>query len=136
MQTENLTEDNYLIYAAKAYDSPGAVTSEFDEDINRIKYIKRLFSKYRTSGDLKERLILNHIIILFNVLGNEACTRILFLKIGVKYYPQLKTFLLFLNRMPDVVQKVNGSDIISADIKVDFTIAEILRNIIHGEHKS
>ena len=78
---ENLNDDNFLIYAVKCYNSPHYIMSEFESDLKRTKYLKRLFRRYKSSGILKERLILNHIILLNNVFGIEACARILFYKI-------------------------------------------------------
>src|SRR4051812_15429158 len=98
---ENLTEKNYLLYAIKAYESPQCIFSEFENDFKRIKYVKRLFRKYKCSKDIKERLILNHIICLSNVFGVEATTRLLFFRIDTKDYDLLKTFLVFLDYMPD-----------------------------------
>ena len=95
----------------------------------RIKYIKRLVSKYKQTQDLKERLILNHIIVLSNVFGVEPCVRMLFYKIDKTDYSILKTFLLFLNYMPNIVRGIRGKDILSSDIIVDMTIANILRKI-------
>ncbi len=95
---KDLTEENYIFYAIKNYDNPQcAGTKEFYEDLSRIVYLKRLFRKYKTSGELKERLILNHIIILYNVFGIEAASRLLFFKIEEDHHSQLKTFLIFLN---------------------------------------
>lgn len=103
--------------------------SEFEEDIKRIKYIKRLIKKYLATDDLKERLILNHIIILSNVFGVEATVRMLFLKLDRKLYPILKTFLLFLNYMPDMIYGIDGKTILSADITVDIKVGAKLRLI-------
>ena len=88
-----------------------------------------MIKRYSITGDLKERLILNHIIILSNVFGIEASTRMLFLKIGKKEHDILKTFLLFLNFMPNVVKGINGRNIRSSDIAVDMNVAKNLRNI-------
>src|SRR5665213_1542686 len=96
----DLNDDTFLLLAMKAYDKPGAVTSEFEEDLKRIKYIKRLIKKYQGTGELKERLILNHIIILSNIFGVQEAVRILFYKLHETDYPILKTFLIFLNYMP------------------------------------
>jgi hypothetical protein len=126
---ENLNDDNFIMYAIKAYEKPNCIMSEFEEDIKRIKYVKRLIKKYMATGDLKERLILNHIIILSNVFGIEATVRMLFQKLDEKYYPILKTFLLFLNHMPSIVAGVNGKNINSADITVDLLIGNKLRLI-------
>jgi hypothetical protein len=87
MLYEPLSEDNFLLYAIKVYDNPSCKgMNEFYEDLNRIKYIKRLFNKYETKKILKERLLLNHIMILNNVFGVEGCARILFFKIEPKYH--------------------------------------------------
>ena len=126
---ENLNDDNFIMYAIKAYNKPNCIMSEFEEDIKRIKYVKRLIKKYMATGDLKERLILNHIIILSNVFGIEATVRMLFLKLDEKHYPIIKTFLLFLSYMPTVIYGVNGKNIISADITVDILVGNKLRLI-------
>jgi len=125
----DLNDDTYLIIAMKAYDSPNVLLSEFEEDLKRIKYIKRLIKKYQTSGYLKERLILNHIIVLGNVFGIEQCVRILFYKLQPEEYPVLKTILLYLNYMPHIVNSVKGRDIYSADITVDLNVGKLLRAI-------
>lgn len=103
--------------------------SEFEEDLNRIQYIKRLITKYNNGGDLKDRLILNHLMVIYNVFGVEAATRILFFKLDPEDYPVLKTFLVFLNFMPDVVSGVNGYNIHSSDIKLDKGTVQCLRAI-------
>lgn len=124
-----LNNDNFLLYAANNYISPHYIEQEFFSDIKRIKYIKRLIQRYNTSGDIKARLVLNHIIMVYNVFETEPCTRMLFLKIGEKNYCQLKTFLVYLNYMPSIIRNVNGSDIISSDILIDNNIANILREL-------
>jgi hypothetical protein len=127
---QNLTEENILLYAAKCYDNPASRgTQEFVEDYDRIKYIKRLFKRYQTKGVLKERLILNHTIILFNVFGIEAATRILFFRLEPDLWPMLKTVLVFLNFMSDRVIGINGKDIISSDIALDARLITVLRGI-------
>ena len=99
-----LDDNNWLIYAAKFYDNPSCFSDEeFIDDIQRIKYIKRLFKRYKDKGELKERLILNHIIILNNVFGPEATTKLLFLHLGDEYKEYLKPFLCFLGLMPEKV---------------------------------
>jgi len=101
MYFEELNEDNFLIFAIKNYENPQSVTKEdFDKDLNHFKYIKRLLKRYKKTGELKEHLLINHFIILFNIFG-EATTPILFYKIEFTMWPQIKTFLLFLNRLPD-----------------------------------
>jgi hypothetical protein len=125
----SLTNENFLLYAANNYFSPHYISEEFCSDLKKIKYIRRLIQKYKSKGELKERLILNHLILLYNVFNDEACTKMLFLKIGESNYSTLKTFLIYLNFMPDVVFGVNGKNIISSDINIDFNIANKLREI-------
>jgi hypothetical protein len=125
-----LTEDNFLIYAIKNYDNPSCKgIDEFNDDLKRFKYLKRLFKKYNNGKDLKERLILNHIIILNNLFGTDAATKMLFFKIDKKFWPQLKTFLVFLNFMPIEVIVSKGIEIKEADIPLDNDIIEALRKI-------
>lgn len=126
---EDLNEDNFMMYAAKCYTSPHCIMSEFEGDIKRTKYLKRLFRRYKVSKSLKERLILNHIILLNNVFGTEATARILFHKTDERDYDILKTFLSYLNIMPDVVYGVNGKNIYSGDIEIENNVAEILGRI-------
>ena len=126
-----LDESNFLLYAAKHYDNAQCFdTVEFYEDLNRFKYIKRLFNKYRESGDLKERLILNHIMILYNLFGPLATTRMLFLKLR-GYESYLIPFLVFLNYLPDVIIGIGieNKTIHTSDIELDKSIIEALRKI-------
>jgi hypothetical protein len=125
----DLNDSNVLLYAAKCYDKPNCIQSEFDEDYKKFRYIKRLLHRYRLTGELKERLILNHLILCHNVFGIEASTRILFLRCNEKDYSALKTFLLYTSAMPALVKGVNGRDIVSSDIALDKNIIEILRRI-------
>ncbi len=127
MASENIDNSNYLLFAIKAYDRPGAITSEFKEDLKRIKYAKRLMRRYSISGELKEQLLLNHIIIIYNVFGVPAATRLLFLKIDPNDYPVLKTILLFLKYMPNMIYGINGKNIISSDISLNIELANRLR---------
>jgi hypothetical protein len=129
MSFDDLNSENYLIYAMKAYEKPNCIMSEFKEDMKRFNYLKRLFRRYRKLGELRERLVINHIIVLYNVFGVEAATRLLFYKMVKDDYASLKTYLLFLNYMPNVVKGIKGSDIISSSIEVDMNIAEVLRAI-------
>lgn len=126
---DNLNDDNFLIYAMKNYNSPNCIISEFHDDIKRIKYIKRLIRKYKITKDLKERLILNHIIVLSNVFGAEATTRILFFKVDERDYDVLKTFLLFLNLLPKMVSGINGKNINTNVISLDWNVVSRLRTI-------
>ena len=126
---EELNEDNFMMYAMKCYESPNCVMSEFEGDIKRTKYVKRLFRRYKVTKTLKERLILNHIILLNNVFGPEVTSRILFYRIDERDYDILKTFLSYLGIMPEMVWGINGKNIRSADIPLDINVAEILRTI-------
>jgi hypothetical protein len=99
MRFDELNDDNYIMFAIKYYDNPQCVTrDDFYEDLKRFKYIKRLFKRYIKTGQLKSHLLLNHFIILFNVFG-EAAVPLLFFKIEKVYWPILKTFLLYLDRL-------------------------------------
>ena len=126
---DDLNDDNFVIYAMKAYSSPNCIMSEFESDLKRTKYLKRLFRRYKTTKSLKERLILNHIILLSNVFGPDATVRILFFKIDPEDYDVLKTFLLYLNLCPKTVRSINGQNIPTSDIPVDMGIANILRKL-------
>jgi len=126
---DDLNDENFLIYAMKAYNAPHCIMSEFESDIKRTKYLKRLFRRYKVTKSLKERLILNHIILLNNVFDPESTARILFYKIDERDYDILKTFLSYLNIMPDMIYGINGKNISTADIPIDVNVAEILRNI-------
>ena len=96
-----LTEDNFLLFAIKNYENPQAVTKEdFDKDLNHFKYIKRLLKRYKNTGQLKTHLLLNHFIILYNIFG-EAATPMLFFKIEEDLWSSMKTFIMFLGKLPD-----------------------------------
>ena len=113
MKFDELNEENYLLFAIKYYENPHAATMEdFEEDLKRFKYIKRLLKKYVVSGELKHHLILNHLIICFNIFG-EGTIPLLFYKIEKEYWCILKTFLIFLNRIPDYPK--SGLDTIDID---------------------
>jgi hypothetical protein len=100
MKFKKLDDDNFLLFAIKHYDNPQCTNiEEFYQDLSAIIYLKRLFKKYQNTGDLREQLALNHIILLYNVFSAEAATRILFWKIDEPYHPILKTLLVFLNRL-------------------------------------
>lgn len=95
---EKITPANWQMFAMKHYDNPQADgEEEFQDDLKRFKYLKRLLKKYHEGGDLKERLILNHIIVLSNVFGIEGAVTLLLFKIEPEYWSELKTFLLYLN---------------------------------------
>jgi hypothetical protein len=101
MRFDELNESNYLLFAIKFYDNPQSVTREdFEDDLKRIKYIKRLLKRYKNTGELKIHLILNHLIVLFNVF-NDATVPLLFYNLESELWPVIKSFLLFLNRIPE-----------------------------------
>lgn len=126
----DLNEDNFMIYAIKHYDNPFCKgMNEFLDDLKRFKYLKRLLRKYSVNNDLKERLILNHIIVIYNLFGYDAATKMLFYKIEKKYWSQLKTFLVFLNYMPLKLIVSKGIEIQDSEIPLDENIIEILRKI-------
>jgi len=99
---EKITPANWLMFAMKNYDNPQADgEEEFQEDIKRFKYLKRLLKKHHEGGDLKERLILNHIIVLTNVFGVDASSTLLLFKIDPEYWSVLKTFMVYLHMIPE-----------------------------------
>lgn len=125
-----LNESNVFNYQMKSYDNPQCHSMyEFLDDMKRIKYVKRLFHKYHTKDILKERLVINHLVVLFNVLGNEACTRILFLKIEEKQYYILASFLHFLHKLPDTIDGINGKTMHTHEINLDTKIINALEDI-------
>lgn len=128
MQFKKLDNDNYSLYAAKHYDNPTCRgVEEFNEDLTRLIYLKRLFRRYRRSGELRERLILNHLITFYNVFGTEAATRLLFFKIDPDLYDILKTFLVYLGYLPDNTKNLDGIDIVA--IALDQDIVDQLRKL-------
>ena len=126
---DDLNEKNFLLYAMKEYNNPQCTdVDEFNDDLKKIKYIKRLLNQYVSEGVLKERLLLNHIIVFYNVFPPAAATRILFYKIEEKFWPMLKPFLFYLKLMPeDKVESIMGKEIITGDISMDQGIVDSLR---------
>ena len=107
---EKITPENVLMFAIRHYNNPHCEgEKEFEDDLKRFKYIKRLLRKYYDTGILKERLLLNHIIVLNNVFGPDACATLLLYKIQPEFWSALKTFLLFLNILKD--NELNHIDI-------------------------
>ena len=101
MRFDELNENNYMLFAIKFYDNPHALTKEeFEDDLKRIKYVKRLLKRYKNTGVLKTHLILNHLTVLFNVFG-EAAVPLLFYNLEEDLWPAIKSFLMFLQRIPD-----------------------------------
>lgn len=129
MMFDDLNEDNFLLYAMKCYNAPHCIMSEFEGDIKRTKYLKRLFRRYKVTKSLKERLILNHIILLNNVFGPEATARILFYKIDERDYDILKTFLEYLHIMPETIYGIRGKNIYSNEVPLNKDIIEVLVKI-------
>lgn len=127
---DKLTDANFVMYAMKHYDNPQCCSiDEFNEDINRFKYIKKLLTRYIKEGDLQERLILNHLIVLNNVFGATPLVRMLFLKLD-KHLMYIKPFLILLNLLPDKVYGIGKEKIIDTDIiPMDQHIITVLRQI-------
>lgn len=118
---ENLSNENIVLFALKHYDNPQCEgEKEFHDDMKRFKYIKRLLRKYKDHGVLKERLILNHIIVLNNVFGPDACSTLLLFKIEQEHWPQVKSFLSFLGMLPE---KEMG------DVHEDLYVSGVLRKL-------
>lgn len=125
MEFKSLNDKNFLLFASKHYENPQCEsTDEFHEDLNRIKYVKRLLKKYKKTGVLRERLLLNHIIILQNIFGPVCCSRILFFKIETELHSELKTFLVFLNYLPDFLPDIDV-DGIPLDNKIITSLRKI-----------
>lgn len=126
---DNLTEDNFQLFAMKFYENPHCTDLlEFHDDLKRIRYIKRLFKKYKQTGELKERLIINHLIVLYNMFENRAMTRMLMLKLD-GYHDCLKPFLILLNYWTVDVGLINNKKIVDAEISLDSNIVNVLRDI-------
>ena len=128
---QKLDDSNFILYAAANYDNPQCYdTDEFYDDLKRFKYLKRLFNRYKETGELKERLILNHLIVIYNVFGPTPATRLLFFKLD-GYYDLLKPFLMLMNQMPDIVYGIGpeNKDINSVDLIMDSSIIKSLRKI-------
>jgi len=126
---DDLNEKNFLLYAMKEYNNPQCTdVEEFNDDLKKIKYIKRLLNQYVSEGVLKERLLLNHIIIFYNVFPPAAATRILFFKIEERFWPILKPFLFYLKLMPeDKIESIMGKEIRTNEILMDQGVIDSLR---------
>jgi len=126
---DNLTEQNFSLFAAQSYNNPSCMdVLEFQEDLNRIKYLKRLFKRYDEKGDLKERLVINHLIVIYNVFEREAATRMLVMKLD-GYLHYLKPFLVMMGYWPRTIDGIKGINIDGDGVPVDSKIAETLRRI-------
>ena len=114
MRFDELNDDNYLLFAIKFYNNPHALTKDdFEDDLKRIKYVKRLLKRYKNTGVLKTHLILNHLTVLFNVF-DDAATPLLFYNLEEDLWPPIKSFLIFLNRVPEY-PKTNVNEIEADD---------------------
>ena len=134
MHIEKLDESNFLLFAAKHYDNPQCFdTIEFYEDLNRFKYIKRLLNKFKESGDLKDRLIFNHLTVLFNVFGSQACNRMLFMKLD-GYYSEILPFLDVMGNTPEHIEKIGleGKDVFPQGLERNRKVYEILKKNLDG----
>ena len=129
MLFSELNEENFLLFAIKHYENPQAVTREdFEKDLNHFRYIKRLLKKYKNTGQLKVHLILNHFIILYNVFG-EATTPMLFHKIEMDLWPVMKSFVIFLGKLPEYPKCYIH------DVKVDINCLSQLYQIYNGQEE-
>ena len=127
---DDLNEKNYVHFAMKYYDNRQCTSvEEFNDDLNKIKYVKRLFNRFLETGELRTNLILNHLIVIYNVFENEAATRMLFFRVEKKFYSILKPFLIFLNRLPEKVKGIDGEDIQTNHIPLNETTIKELRKI-------
>ena len=133
---EQLTDDNFLLYCAKRYDNSEQITTdEFIEELDRIKYIKKLVTRFNETGELRERLILNHIITLANCFG-QYTAKILFLKTE-KQYSFVKPFLVMINRLPETIHNVGEHKVIHTDsITMSVDIIKALREINNGKQST
>jgi hypothetical protein len=123
MKFDELSEENYIMFAIKHYENPQAVTQEdFFEDMKRFKWIKRLLNKYKNTGDLNIHLTINHFIVLYNIFG-EATTPLLFFKIDKNLWSVLKTFIVYLGRIPEYPKTALN------DIPIDEKCFNILKSL-------
>ena len=130
MLFNELNEGNFKLFAIKNYENPQAVTeADFEKDLNHFKYIKRLLKRYKNSGELKSHLIINHFIVLYNIFG-DAATPMLFHKIEKELWPVMKTFVLFLNKLPDYPH------CFIHDIEVDAFASQELQDILNGKEET
>lgn len=129
---DRLTDENFLVYCARVYDNPSAhSTEEFLDDLNRIRYIKKLLTRHLESDDLKERLILNHVMTLHNCFG-VYLAKILFLKTE-RQFSCVKPFLILLNALPDKIYAVGKYSVVYTDeIPLDAKVVQALRRIRNG----
>ena len=126
---DDLTESNFQLFAMKYYANPHCTDMlEFHDDLKRIRYIKRLFKKYKETGEMKERLIINHLMVLYNTFESRAMTRMLVLKLD-EYLDCLKPFLILLNYWTTELGRVKGKTVVDSEIGLDQNLVQILRQI-------
>jgi len=127
---DELNSENFLLFAIKNYENPQAVTKEdFDKDLNHFKYIKRLLKRYKKDGELRTHLLLNHFIVLYNIFG-DATTPMLFYKIEKDLWSVMKTFIIFLGKLPEYPKCYIH------DIPVDLDCYEKLQRVYSGSGKT
>lgn len=130
MRFDELNEDNFLLFAIKNYENPQAVTrDDFNKDLNHFKYVKRLLKRYKKTGEIRTHLLINHFLILYNVFG-EAATPMLFYKIEFDLWSQVKTFILFLNKLPEYPKSYIH------DIQIDLECLKELQKIYKEDAKN
>ena len=130
MDFTNLTPENIDLYCMHNYDNPQCTSIEdYHNDMKRFKYIKRLLNQYESTKTLKVRLLLNHVIMIYNIFNNKAATRIWFFKLQSNYWPILKPLLIFLHMMPLRVTGIHSKDILNSDIQLDEKTVQELRKI-------
>jgi hypothetical protein len=127
MDFSNLDKNNVLAYAQACYCNPNA--SEFADDYSKVRYVIRLLKRSYTEKDIQEHLILNHLIMLSNVFGPECAVRLLFARLDPDLWSLLKTFLVFMGIMPDVVPGICGRDVLSPEILINLPLATTLKTI-------
>lgn len=131
---EKIENSNFILFAAHHYDNPQCMDeAEFFDDLKRFKYLKRLFNKYQETGDIKERLVLNHLMILYNLFGSVGATKMLTFKLR-DYLPILKPFLIVLDQLPERIPGIGirGEVIVTSDITDDQHIVDVLRSTLNG----
>ncbi len=128
-----INDSTFLLIAAKNYTNVCLDSAEFDEDLNRFKYIKKIFYRYRKSGEINERLILNHLVILYNVFDPKTCTRMLTFKL-YNYLEELFTFLEFMGMLPEKIQGIGEEEfeVLTRDYKRDQILIQRLNEILRG----
>jgi hypothetical protein len=122
-----LTENDFITIAIRAYDNPTCKTlEEFEADLSRFKYLRKLLIRYANKDDVSVRLMLNHVVLLFNAFKRDDCIKLLFLKTEPQFWSQIKTFLVFLSYMPDFIPELG---VINSDIPLDQIIIDELRTL-------